>query len=110
VCFAVGIYLARQGKGVIVLNESEELTFRDYKIANGICEGLGVDVMLASRESTALGKPGTLCYCSTKSLLLILGDNKTQSLKSSVTIIDEFDSFIFERDPDVAKKIQITLN
>ena len=29
VCFAVGIYLARQGKQVIVLNESDELTFRD---------------------------------------------------------------------------------
>jgi hypothetical protein len=58
-----------------VLNESDELTFRDYKIAKDVSEGLGVDIMLATLESTILVKPGTICYCSTKSLLQILGFN-----------------------------------
>lgn len=61
--------------------------------------------MLATHESSILSKPGTLCYCSTKCLLMLLGGGKSHSLKSSVMIVDEFDAFIFERDPNVELKV-----
>jgi hypothetical protein len=107
VCFALAIYYAKTGKPVLVLNESEDLTFRDYKNAAQADEGLEVEIMLVTSESSGFLKPGRVCYCAATHLMMGYGQDLAASLSKSVVIIDEFDSFIFERQKQDASRLML---
>ena len=48
-CFTIASYYARKGLKAIIMNESEELTFRDYKKAEEACHNLQLQTNLVQK-------------------------------------------------------------
>ncbi len=92
---------------MLILNESDDLTFRDYKISLDASESLGVEIMLATPESKAILKNGRICYCSSSTFLTILNNHESILTDNLVTIVDEFDSYVFEKSFATTKKSYI---
>ena len=90
---------------VLIVNNSADLTFRDFKKASEASAGLGIEVVIKTWASNVSLKSKQVCFVESQELIEPGFFEQANDLGSLVLIIDEFDSFIFESLEAIDKKI-----
>jgi hypothetical protein len=82
----------------LIVNESEELTFRDYKKAQETSNILNIQISIVQREQQKYDIDDGLTFLSFMEFTKIFKAGGKQVFDNSVIICDEFDSVIFSSD------------
>jgi hypothetical protein len=95
----------RKGRTVFVINQSADLTFRDFKKACSHSDDLRVKIHMLTEETLLTEVDAAIYYATFKNYLqkhtMIPKDRRADS----IIIIDEFDSIYFEKSNDLREKI-----
>jgi hypothetical protein len=81
---------------VLIINDSYELTFRDYKKAKNLSQEIDTQFLFCSEHFGDLVQNNTIIYCTFEAFLESLTNKGIDISKGSTIIVDEFDSILFE--------------
>ena len=88
------------GRKVLIINESEDLTFRDFKKAEMFSSTLKVNITFLDEFSSALIQEEGITFLSYKTLANGQNSDFDKLKDQYVLIFDEFDSVAFSRSSD----------
>jgi hypothetical protein len=97
-CLTIACHYATTGLKVVIINDSDDLTFRDFKKAEGHCLELGVDINFIKDCTFANTIKAGVTFMSFKTIESLSKVPSILDMQSTVVICDEFDSLIFGSD------------
>jgi superfamily II DNA or RNA helicase len=94
-CFTIACYYANQGHKVLIINLSEELTFRDFKKAQSSQNITNIPVNFIENIQKFSVLMEGISFVSFNVFSLIIKNSNKETLDNLVVIADEFDHIIF---------------
>jgi hypothetical protein len=112
-CMVLALHFSITNKQTcFVINQTEDLAFRDFKKVSTASRDLDVKISFVSdEEGNSEEHRGQIVYFTLAGFenYLSRGD-RDEELKETIILLDEFDQLIFDNPPPLTKKLVIALN
>ena len=93
--YTIACHYACNGHRVLIVNESEELTFRDYKKAEESCKQIEIQVNFDEGKDDKILALEGITYLSFWAFMAFAGRVSPETLENIIVLCDEVDSIIF---------------
>jgi archaellum biogenesis ATPase FlaH len=94
-CFTIACSFASKNHQVLIINSSDELTFRDFKLAEKSSRVTQILVNFIDGSNDIVVLREGITYLSYKTFANLIQKLDKDAIKNVVAILDEFDSAIF---------------